>query len=82
VAQIIDEVAGARRSDAGASVGAYLSLAALNRVVAPCSKLAFADWWAKTAAPRFTKIPAPVCDHRRSWDAMHCGWSCELQGRA
>jgi transposase len=71
VAGIIDEVTGARRADAGASVGTYLALAALNRLVAPCSKLAFADWWAKTAAPRFTKIPATVLDHRRFWDAMH-----------
>jgi transposase len=71
VAAIIDEVTGARRSDAGASTGTYLVLAALNRVVAPCSKLAFADWWAATAAPRFTGIPAAVLDHRRFWDAMH-----------
>ena len=71
VAQIIDEVAGARRSDAGASVGTYLVLAALNRLADPCSKRGFADWWARTAAPRFTKIPASVCDHRRFWDAMH-----------
>ncbi len=70
VAGIIDEVTGARRADAGASTGTYLVLAALNRVVAPCSKLAFADWWAKTAAPRFTSIPAAVLDHRRFWDAM------------
>jgi transposase len=71
VAGIIDEVAGARRADAGASTGTYLALAALNRVVAPCSKLAFADWWRTTAADRFTKIPASVLDHRRFWDAMH-----------
>jgi transposase len=71
VAGIIDEVCGARRADAGASTGTYLALAALNRVVAPCSKLAFADWWAGTAAPRFTKIPGTVLDHRRFWDAMH-----------
>jgi transposase len=70
VAGIINEVTGPRRSDAGASAGTYLVLAALNRVVAPCSKLAFADWWAKTAAPRFTRIPATVLDHRRFWDAM------------
>src|SRR5665648_508678 len=31
---VIDSVVGARRSDAGASVGTYLVLAALNRVVA------------------------------------------------
>ena len=71
VVQVIDEVAGARRADAGASTGTYLALAALNRVVAPCSKLGFADWWAKTAAPRFAKIPGAVLDHRRFWDAMH-----------
>jgi transposase len=71
VAAIIDEAAGARRADAGASAGTYLVLAALNRLVAPCSKLAFADWWKTTAADRFTKIPASVLDHRRFWDAMH-----------
>jgi transposase len=71
VAGVIDEVAGARRSDAGAGTGTYLVLAALNRLADPCSKRGFADWWAKTAAPRFTKIPASVLDHRRFWDAMH-----------
>src|SRR5258708_33922585 len=63
VAAIIDEVTRARRSDAGASTGTYLALAALGRLVAPCPKLAFADWWAGTAAGRFTGIgtagPAP-----------------------
>ena len=67
---IVDEVVGARRADAGASVGTYLTLATLNRVVAPCSKLGFADWWATTAADRLTKIPGRVLDHRRFWDAM------------
>jgi transposase len=71
VAGIIDEVTGARRADAGASVGTYLVLAALNRLADPCSKRGFAHWWAKTAAPRFTRIPASVLDHRRFWDAMH-----------
>ena len=71
VAGIIDEVTGARRSGAGASAGTYLALAALGRLVAPCSKLAFADWWSGTAAGRFTRIGADVLDHRRFWDAMH-----------
>ena len=71
VAAVIDEAAGSRRSDAGASAGTYLALAALNRLVAPCSKAGFADWWKTTAADRFTKIPASVLDHRRFWDAMH-----------
>ena len=53
------------------SPGTYLALAALNRVVDPCSKRAFADWWRGTAADRFTKIPASALDHRRFWDAMH-----------
>lgn len=70
VAEIIDEVTGSRRADAAASVGAYLALATLNRVVSPCSKLAFADWWATTAADRWVKVSAAALDHRRFWDAM------------
>src|SRR5512133_628054 len=70
VVPVIDEVMGARRADAAASVGAYLALATLNRIVAPCSKLAFADWWATTAADRWVKVPAAALDHRRFWDAM------------
>ena len=70
VVEAIDAVCGPRRSDAGASVGTYLALATLNRVVAPCSKLGFADWWASTAGPRFTKVPVAATDHRRFWDAM------------
>src|SRR5664280_2130729 len=68
---VIDSVVGPRRADAGASIGTYLALAALNRVVAPCSKLAFADWWKTTAGNRFTRVPAGALDHRRFWDAMH-----------
>jgi transposase len=71
VIEVIDEVAGARRSDAGASVGTLLALAAVNRLVDPCSKRVIADWWKTTAADRFTKISASVLDHRRFWDAMH-----------
>src|SRR5258707_5129293 len=63
VAAIIDEVTRARRSDAGASTGTYLSLAALGRLVAPRSKLAFADWWAGTAAGRFTGLGTPALGH-------------------
>ena len=58
VIAVIDSVLGTRRSDAGASVGTYLALAACNRVVAPRSKLQFEHWWRTTAAERFTKIPA------------------------
>jgi transposase len=70
VARVIDEQVGSRRADAAASVGTYLALAALNRVVAPRSKLAFAGWWQRTAGDRLVKLPAAALDHRRFWDAM------------
>ena len=69
-AGIVDAVVGARRADAAASVGTYLALATANRVAAPRSKLAFADWWAGTAAGRWVRVPAAGLDHRRFWDAM------------
>jgi transposase len=71
VIAVIDAVAGPRPAGQPLSTGTYLALAALNRLVAPCSKAAFADWWKTTAADRFTKIPASALDHRRFWDAMH-----------
>ncbi len=70
VAEIVDDVVGPRRSDAAASVGTYIALAIANRVVDPCSKRAFSDWWARTAGDRFVKLPAAALDHRRFWDAM------------
>ena len=39
VAAVIDEVTGTRPAGLPLSAGTYLALAALNRVVAPCSKL-------------------------------------------
>jgi len=71
VAAVIDKVTGPRPAGQPLSTGTYLVLAALNRLVAPCSKAAFADWWKTTAADRFAKIPASALDHRRFWDAMH-----------
>ena len=71
VAAVIDEVAGSRPAGAQLSAGTYLALAALNRLVAPCSKAAFADWWKTTPGDRFIKIPAPALDHRYFWEAMH-----------
>ncbi len=70
VAQIVDDVVGARRGDAAASVGTYMALATANRVVDPRSKRAFSDWWDKTAGDRFVRLPAAALDHRRFWDAM------------
>src|SRR6266568_3189404 len=69
VVGLVDDVL-PRYANAGASVGTYLALATLNRVVDPRSKRAFADWWATTAAPRWVKVDAAALDHRRFWDAM------------
>jgi len=69
VAGVIDAVV-PRRSDAAASVGTYIALATANRIVAPCSKLAFADWWDSTAGPRWVKLRGGVLDHRQFWKAM------------
>lgn len=70
LAGIVDDVVGRRRGDAAASVGTYIALAVANRVVAPCSKLAFAEWWATTAGARWVRVSAASLDHRRFWDAM------------
>jgi transposase len=69
VVGVIDAVV-PRRSDAAASVGTYLALATANRIVDPCSKLAFSDWWAGTAGSRWVKVAEAGLDHRRFWDAM------------
>jgi len=79
VAAVIDEAAGPRPAGQPLSTGTYLALAALNRLVAPCSKAGFADWWKTTAADRFTKIPASALDHRRFWDAMHAVTAGQLE---
>ncbi|MGH9129666.1 MAG: IS1634 family transposase, partial [Acidimicrobiales bacterium] len=70
IAEIVDEVVGARRKDAAASVGTYIALAVLNRVCDPCSKLAFSDWWATTAGEHLVRVKPQALDHRRFWDAM------------
>ena len=79
VIAVIDRAAGPRPAGQPLSTGTYLALAALNRLVAPCSKAQFADWWKTTAADRFTKIGASALDHRRFWDAMHAVTLEQLQ---
>ncbi len=69
VARIVDEVVGPK-SQRPVSVGTYLALATANRVVAPCSKLGFADWWKSTAGDSLVHVRASALDHRRFWDAM------------
>lgn len=78
VAGVVDAVV-PRRVDAAASVGTYMALAVANRVVDPCSKAAFADWWATTAGPRWVKLAEPAVDHRRFWDAMDALGEADLR---
>src|SRR5665811_1447924 len=52
VVEVVDEVVGDRRSDAAASVGTYLALATVNRIVDPCSKRAFACLLYTSPSPR------------------------------
>jgi transposase len=69
VAGVIDQAV-PRYANAAASVGTYIALAIANRIVDPCSKRGFADWWATTAGPRWVKVADAALDHRRFWDAM------------
>ena len=78
VAGIVDEVV-PRRADAAASVGTYLALACANRIVDPCSKRGFADWWATTAGQRWVRLGRAAVDHRRFWDAMDRLGEAELR---
>lgn len=70
VISVIDAVAGPRPAGQPLSTGTYLALAALNRLVAPCSKAGFADWWKTTAADRRSGACPP-----RIWPAWPT-WSC------
>ena len=70
VAGIIDEVVGSHRSGAAVSVGTHIALATANRVVDPCSKRKFSEWWKTTAGDRFVKVSSGALDHRRFWEAM------------
>ena len=69
VAGIIDEVVGSHRGGA-VSVGTHIALATANRVVDPCSKRKFSEWWKTTAGDRFVKVSSGALDHRRFWEAM------------
>ena len=54
----------------GPSVGHYLVLAALNRALAPCSKMAMADWYEQTVLPRLWRAPKSAFTSQRFWDHM------------
>jgi len=54
----------------GPSVGQYLLLAALNRALAPCSKLAIGDWYEQTILKRLWRFDKPAFSSQRFWDHM------------
>lgn len=68
IAEIIDEIVPKR--DQGASVGQYMTLAALNRALDPCSKLAIGDWYEETILRRLWRFPKAVFSSQRFWDHM------------
>lgn len=54
----------------GATVGQYLTLAAINRCVATTSKRKFAAWFRKTILSRLCPVPTKLLAGQRFWDAM------------
>jgi transposase len=54
----------------GPSVGHYLLLAALNRALAPCSKLAIGDWYEGTVLRRLWAFEKAAFSSQRFWDHM------------
>jgi transposase len=54
----------------GPSVGTYLLLAAINRCVAPCSKVRMAGWFEGTALRRLLDVRTEQLTSQRFWDHM------------
>jgi transposase len=54
----------------GPSVGQYLALAVVNRVVCPKSKRKIGRWFAKTILPRLTGLRPKQITSQRFWDHM------------
>ncbi len=64
----IDRHAGKRAQ--GVSVGTYLTLAALNRCLAPTSKARLAAWYEGTVLRRLLPVPRRHLTSQRFWDHM------------
>jgi len=54
----------------GPTVGHYLLLAAINRALAPCSKLAIGAWYDQTVLRRLWRFPVSAFSSQRFWDHM------------
>jgi len=66
--ELIDEVVPKREQ--GPSVGQYMVLAALNRALSPCSKMAIGDWYEGTVLRRLWGHPKAAFSSQRFWDHM------------
>lgn len=66
--EIIDRHAPKRNQ--GLSVGTYMELATINRVVAPSSKKRFANWHQATVLRRLIPADKPLLTSQRFWDHM------------
>jgi transposase len=58
------------KREQGPSVGQYMLLAAINRALDPCSKLAIGDWYSGTALRRLWGHPESAFTSQRFWDHM------------
>ena len=68
VVDLINQIVPKR--DQGPSVGHYMILAALNRALAPCSKMAIGDWYEQTILRRLWRYPKSSFSSPRFWDHM------------
>lgn len=66
--ELIDEHVPKRRQ--GPSVGQYILVAAINRCLAPTSKLRMPEWLAATALPRWLGLQPKQFSSQRFWDNM------------
>jgi transposase len=58
------------KAGSGPSVGTYLLLTAINRCVAPCSKVRLARWFEGTALRRLLEVRREQLTSQRFWDHM------------
>jgi len=58
------------KREQGPSVGHYIVLAALNRALAPCSKLLIGEWYEQTILKRLWRFQKSAFSSQRFWDHM------------
>lgn len=68
IAKIIDEVVPKRNQ--GPSIGEYLLLASINRILKPCSKLQMSDWYKETVLRRLWTHSPETFSSRNFWSNM------------